>query len=102
MRPIDAAKPAHAAILAEVEARLKRGDRPVEVRFVVIGCSDGRQIVETPQTSRPDVEIFLLEDRYTLHAWGESVTGLRHTLSRVLLTRLARHAEKNPANKVQP
>ncbi len=100
MRPIDASEAAHKFIMSEVAARLLREERPVEVRFVIIGAVDGRQLVETPVTRHPDVEIYVDDERYTLHAFGESVTGLRHTLSRVLLTRLAQRAALNPANKV--
>lgn len=96
MKPVDAALPATQQIVADPA---KDGT----ASYVVTGRLDGSQHVApyrpAPGTGvHPDVVITYAGDTYDLYAFGETVSGQIHTLFRVLLTRLSRHAARNPAN----
>lgn len=92
MNLTDAAKPALDTILAA----------PAEgtVEFTLTGCRDG--LLLASKATRPGKGDVVLEyhgtDRYTLCFGADIVTGVRHTLRRVLLTRLAYVAARIPAN----
>lgn len=71
------------------------------VAYVVTGRADGVLIADRHDplgAGHADVIINYAGDTYDLYAFGEHVSGQLHTLRRVLLTRLCRHAAKNPAN----